>query len=62
MFLLSAEIYIFGALVYLILGRGERQPWAGGEEKKDGKDAKKLEKKTGDEVKMKLLAKQSHEE
>ena len=33
MFLISAEIYIFGALIYIILGRGERQWWAGGEER-----------------------------
>ena len=27
-FILAAEIYIFGALIFLILGRGERQWWA----------------------------------
>ena len=27
-FLLSAEVYMFGALIYIILGRGERQWWA----------------------------------
>ncbi len=30
MFILSAEIYIFGMLIYLILGSGQEQPWAQG--------------------------------
>ena len=29
-FTIAAEIYIFGAILYIILGKGERQPWAGG--------------------------------
>ncbi|XP_064383500.1 sialin-like [Halichondria panicea] len=29
-FILSAEIYIFGMLIYLILGSGQEQPWAQG--------------------------------
>ena len=29
-FIISAEIYIFGAIVYLILASGEKQPWANG--------------------------------
>ena len=29
-FILSAEIYIFGMLIYLILASGEEQPWAQG--------------------------------
>ena len=28
MFLLCVEIYMFGALIYLILGSGKKQPWA----------------------------------
>ena len=31
MFIITAEIYIFGALVYIILGRADRQRWAGGD-------------------------------
>ena len=27
-FLLCVEIYMFGALIYLILGSGKKQPWA----------------------------------
>ena len=29
-FIIAAEIYLFGAVVYLILGEGKRQWWAGG--------------------------------
>ena len=29
-FILSAEIYIFGALMYIILASGVKQPWADG--------------------------------
>ena len=29
-FLISAELYIFGAIIYLILGSGNKQPWADG--------------------------------
>ena len=29
-FFISAEIYIFGAIVYLILGSGKKQPWGDG--------------------------------
>ena len=29
-FFISAEIYIFGAIIYLILGSGNKQPWADG--------------------------------
>ena len=38
MFIISAEIYIFGAVVFLILASGEKQPWADpkhSEEKKE---------------------------
>ena len=31
--IIGAEVYIFGALVYLILASGKKQPWAGGLEK-----------------------------
>ena len=31
-FLISAEVYLFGAIIYLILGRGEKQWWADGVE------------------------------
>ena len=30
MFFISAEIYIFGAIIYLILGSGKKQPWGDG--------------------------------
>ena len=29
-FIIAAEIYVFGAAMYIILGKGERQWWAGG--------------------------------
>ena len=29
-FFISAEIYLFGAIIYLILGSGNKQPWADG--------------------------------
>ncbi len=32
-FIISAEVYIFGALVYIILAKGERQWWTGGKER-----------------------------
>ncbi len=32
--MITAEIYIFGAVIYIIFGRGERQSWAGGEKEK----------------------------
>lgn len=30
MFLIAAEVYAFGAIIFMILGKGERQWWAGG--------------------------------
>ena len=30
MFIVAAEIYVFGAVVYLLLGSGEKQWWAKG--------------------------------
>ena len=33
-FLISAEIYVFGILTYLILGSGKKQPWADGSSSK----------------------------
>ena len=30
MFIIAAEIYIFGALAYLLLGSGKKQWWADG--------------------------------
>ena len=30
-FIISAEVYIFGAIMYIILGKGERQWWAKGD-------------------------------
>ena len=30
MFIISAEVYAFGLLMYLILGSGKEQPWANG--------------------------------
>ena len=29
-FIIAAEIYAFGAAVYLLLGSGRKQPWADG--------------------------------
>ena len=29
-FIISAMVYVFGAIIYLILGAGEKQPWADG--------------------------------
>ena len=29
-FFISAELYVFGAIIYLILGSGNKQPWADG--------------------------------
>ena len=34
MFIISAEVYVFGAIVYLILASGEKQWWADGVRKK----------------------------
>ena len=34
-FIISAEMYIFGAIVYLILASGQKQPWANGRCTKD---------------------------
>ena len=62
-FILAAEIYVFGALVYVILGRGDKQWWAEGvtvnakdyEEKEhlmhaeDHVDKKELQKKFNEE-------------
>ncbi len=44
MFIIAAEVYVFGAIVYIILGKGERQWWAGGE-RKDRLDMVKDEKR-----------------
>ena len=35
-FIIAAEIFVFGAIVYLILGKGERQWWAGGGVSQEG--------------------------
>ena len=35
-FLICAEVYVFGAIIYLILARGEKQWWADGVEGKCG--------------------------
>jgi len=37
-FIIAAEIYIFGALVYIILGSGKKQPWADGPADSNRKD------------------------
>jgi len=36
-FIIAAEIYVFGAIAYLILGSGEKQWWADGVEHGDKK-------------------------
>jgi len=33
-FIIAAEIYVFGAFVFLVLGSGEKQPWADGRAQK----------------------------
>ena len=33
-FTIAAEVYVFGALIYLILASGEKQPWAEGKRKR----------------------------
>ena len=40
-FTIAAEVYVFGALIYLILASGEKQPWAEGKRKR--KKTKTLE-------------------
>ena len=35
-FLITAEVYVFGAIMYLILASGEKQWWADGVEGKCG--------------------------
>ncbi len=34
-FMISAEIYIFGIIMYVLLGSGEKQYWADGVKKKN---------------------------
>ena len=41
-FIIAAEVYLFGAVVYLILGEGKRQWWAGGT---NGIESKRMEDK-----------------
>ena len=41
MFIIAAEIYVFGAAVYIILGKGKRQWWAGGSRGDGGLHEKK---------------------
>lgn len=31
MFYITAEVYIFGVIIYLLLGSGDLQPWAKGD-------------------------------
>ena len=45
MYIIAAEVYVFGAIVYAILGEGRRQHWAGGE--KDVGVAREGEKDLG---------------
>ena len=48
-FIIAAEIYIFGAIAYLILASGEKQPWADGRRQKhimDKQDSVKLDRDT----------------
>jgi len=37
-FIIAAEVYVFGAMVYNILGSGKKQPWAEGYGNSDKKD------------------------
>ena len=37
MFIIAAEIYVFGAIAYLLLGSGEKQWWADGVEHGDNR-------------------------
>ncbi len=43
MFIVAAEVYVFGAILYVILAEGKRQWWAGGERRK-----RSMKKCTGD--------------
>ena len=31
-FIIATEVYMFGALAYIILGSGKKQPWADGDD------------------------------
>ena len=49
MFIIAAEIYIFGAIAYLILASGEKQPWADGQRQRhimEKQDRVKLDRDT----------------
>ena len=62
-FIIAAEIYVFGAVVYLILGRGERQTWAGGKgsEGVNRTGKKSINAVDHNGVNMELLAEDSEE-
>ena len=52
-FIIAAEVYLFGAVVYLILGEGKRQWWAGGSngiERKRMEDEKDFQKDDKDDL------------
>ena len=38
-FIISAEVYVFGAIVYLILASGEKQWWADGVQRRRGEQS-----------------------
>ena len=50
MFIIAAEIYVFGALVFLILGSGEKQPWADGPQKSTKEQSTKSSSHTETEM------------
>jgi len=52
-FVIAAEVYIFGAIAYLILASGEKQPWADGRRQRhtiEKQDHVKLDRDTDRQV------------
>ena len=50
MFIIAAEIYVFGAFVFLVLGSGEKQPWADGPQKSTKEQSTKSSSHTETEI------------
>ena len=47
-FIIAAEVYFFGTLIYILLGSGKKQPWADAPETSDVRRAKIRESETSD--------------
>lgn len=56
-FIIAAEIYAFGAAVYLILGSGKKQPWADGYNHDSSATSKSLSSSKSLQPKNTLLGK-----